>query len=465
MNVGSQVWEAEVVPPPADGRSAAVCFTYTSIDGEEGYSGCLTASVTYIITARNELIVRRSPHTLVSKPFDLLLGLLLGLCAACIVPPDSFSTHILTLPPVACCVMQLEYSATTDKPSPINLTNHTYWNLTGNCQRTIHSHLLQLKASRLQASPIDSSHLLPIEPGTAYDFRSPTPIGSRIKETGGGYDHVYVLDAEADPQQAAIAAKLEPRLAAAAAATEEPILRAVADAEAPIRNGDDPVTGAKSRNQAEEQMPIFGSTRMRQDVATLADEHSGRMMRVSTNQPCLVVYTANFLPRIKVPRRKRQQLESTRQAKQQPPPPPPSQMRVQEPEAPPSSAPSAGTVNKPGPDAKSPPAVEGGDEPSATPPRLTAEQTHRRHGAVCLETLNFIGSLRFKSLPSMVLQPGQRYFHRTVHAFSIMPGSGSEEEDDQREEVYEEEEGELADEEMDFGQGGQENEAASQSKL
>ena len=139
------VWKAE---PVAAADGAAVKFTYRSPDGEEGYPGNLTTSVTYTLTDQNEL--------------------------------------------------RLDYTATTDKPTPVNLTNHTYFNLAEPASGDILGHELMLAAD--QYTPVDST-LIPtgeIKPvkGTPLDFTTPTPIGARIaqlKGEPGGYDHNFVV--------------------------------------------------------------------------------------------------------------------------------------------------------------------------------------------------------------------------------------------------------------------------------
>ncbi len=143
------VWEAE--PYSADGETG-LRLTYVSEDGEEGYPGRLSATVTYILTNENELII--------------------------------------------------EYSAETDKPTVVNLTHHSYFNLAGHDAGNILGHELALAASRF--TPVDAG-LIPTGElrhvaGSAMDFRTSTPIGSRIEESdeqlefGGGYDHNFVLD-------------------------------------------------------------------------------------------------------------------------------------------------------------------------------------------------------------------------------------------------------------------------------
>jgi len=135
------VWAAEPFKA-ADG--AGVKFTYLSRDGEEGYPGNLSVAVTYVLTNDDEL--------------------------------------------------RIDYEATTDKATVVNLTHHSYWNFAGGV-RDILGHELMLAADRF--TPVDeglipTGELAPVA-GTAMDFTAPALIGSRISEVKGGYDHNYVL--------------------------------------------------------------------------------------------------------------------------------------------------------------------------------------------------------------------------------------------------------------------------------
>jgi len=141
------VWDDEPLWR-SDGVGVKLC--YLSADGEEGYPGNLQATVTYVLTNKNEL--------------------------------------------------RIEYEATTDKATPVNLTHHGYFNLTGG-RRDILDHELMLKA--VQFTPVDAGliptgHLVDVE-GTPMDFRQSTAIGARINgdyeqlKFGGGYDHNWVL--------------------------------------------------------------------------------------------------------------------------------------------------------------------------------------------------------------------------------------------------------------------------------
>jgi aldose 1-epimerase len=169
-----------------DADEAAVEFTYTSVDGEEGYPGNLKVAVTYSLNQRNEV--------------------------------------------------RIHYRATTDRATPINLTNHSYFNLAG--RGTIHDHELVLtadRATRVDAGLVPTGELAPVA-GSALDFTTPHRIGERIEQTGltpTGYDHNFVLN-----------------------------------------------SGGKSLALA----------------ARVREPGSGRILEVLTDQPGIQLYTANFFP-------------------------------------------------------------------------------------------------------------------------------------------------------------------------
>lgn len=140
-----KVWKAEDASGPA---GPAVRFSYTSPDGEEGYPGNLSVTVTYSVTADNGL--------------------------------------------------KIDYTAVTDKATPVNLTNHSYFNLGGPASGDILGHELMLAADSYTPADetlIPTGQIAPVK-GTPLDFTSPSPIGARFDQLTGeprGYDHNFVL--------------------------------------------------------------------------------------------------------------------------------------------------------------------------------------------------------------------------------------------------------------------------------
>lgn len=174
------VWDASVM----NDSTPSLMLHYMSKDGEEGYPGNLHVMVTYTLTDDDAL--------------------------------------------------QIEYNAETDKATPVNLTNHSYFNLTGSTANTILNHLLMIDADNY--TPVDTS-LIPtgeIKPvkGTPFDFTTAKTIGRDIDSVPGGYDHNFVLNRK-----------------------DTTLLR----------------------------------------VAVLADSVSGRVLEVYTTEPGLQFYTGNFL--------------------------------------------------------------------------------------------------------------------------------------------------------------------------
>ncbi len=145
----THVWSATEI---RDDDGVALRLTLVSPDGDQGYPGRLSTEVTYRVDARDRL--------------------------------------------------RITYRATTDAPTVVNLTNHTYWNLAGEGAGDVHEHWLEIAASRFCATGDDlipAGDPVPVE-GTPFDFRRSTRIGARLGEpdpqlvTGQGYDHNWVLD-------------------------------------------------------------------------------------------------------------------------------------------------------------------------------------------------------------------------------------------------------------------------------
>ena len=174
------VWDASI----PDSTTPSLTLKYMSKDGEEGFPGNLNVTVTYTLSDDDGL--------------------------------------------------KIEYTATTDKPTPVNLTNHSYFNLTGSVSNTILDHSLTIDADNY--TPVDTS-LIPTGEikavkGTPFDFTTAKKIGQDIGSVPGGYDHNFVL------------------------------------------NKKDSSLGK---------------------VATVSDSISGRQMEVYTTEPGLQFYTGNFL--------------------------------------------------------------------------------------------------------------------------------------------------------------------------
>lgn len=159
------VWDA--VPFERE-DAVGLIFRRTSPDMEEGYPGNLSATVTYTLTDENEIV------------FD--------------------------------------YEATTDEATPVNLTQHAYFNLAGDGERDILGHVLTINADHF--TPVDSTliptgEIRPVE-GTPFDFTEPTPIGARINQDneqlrrGLGYDHNFVLNGSGEDSLVLAARLYEP---------------------------------------------------------------------------------------------------------------------------------------------------------------------------------------------------------------------------------------------------------------
>ncbi len=150
-----RVWTIE----QADGRS--VTLTYTSADGEEGFPGTLVTRVGFSVEGTS---------------------------------------------------LRLDYTATTDAPTVLNLTNHSYFNLAGEGSGDVWDHELQIAADRileLDAASIPTGRLLDVA-GTPFDFQAPAYVGARVRIAdpqimiGGGYDACFVLNGSGWREVAAV---------------------------------------------------------------------------------------------------------------------------------------------------------------------------------------------------------------------------------------------------------------------
>lgn len=121
-------------------------LSYLSKDGEEGFPGNLNAKVTFTLSNNDEL--------------------------------------------------KIEYAATTDKATPLNLTNHSYFNLSGNVDNTVLSHNLQIEAdgyTPVNSELIPTGEIVPVK-GTPFDFTTAKKVGRDMNAVPGGYDHNFVLN-------------------------------------------------------------------------------------------------------------------------------------------------------------------------------------------------------------------------------------------------------------------------------
>ncbi|KOU38768.1 aldose epimerase family protein [Streptomyces sp. WM6378] len=183
-----QMWQVE---PFTHGSETGLVLTRVSPDGEMGYPGALKVRVTYTLTARGD--------------------------------------------------WRIDYEATTDRPTVVNLTNHTYFNLTGEGSGSVYDHTLELAAARYtptDAGLIPTGELARVA-GTPFDFRRTKPIGRDVRDGGEqlvhakGFDHNWALDKGISTSPA--------------------------------------------------------------HILTLTDPSSGRVMRMYTTEPGLQFYTGNFL--------------------------------------------------------------------------------------------------------------------------------------------------------------------------
>jgi aldose 1-epimerase len=134
-------WAAQILP-----GDSSIRLSYESKDGEEGFPGNCNVEVTYSLSQNNEL--------------------------------------------------KIEYKATTDKPTAVNITNHSYFNLSAGRDSTILGHEIFINADKYVAvnNQLIPTGELPEVKGTAMDFTVPGKIGTDLEKVAGGYDHTYVLN-------------------------------------------------------------------------------------------------------------------------------------------------------------------------------------------------------------------------------------------------------------------------------
>ncbi len=160
----NQIWDVK------SSNDTSIVLSYLSKDGEMGYPGNLDVQVTYTLNSDNEV--------------------------------------------------KIDYLASTDKSTPVNLTNHAFFNLAGNKYGTINNHILTINADLLTAvdsTLIPTGENVPVE-GTPFDFRQPKAIGQDLTmeteneqlKNGKGYDHNFVLNKTASGEMSLAATVLEP---------------------------------------------------------------------------------------------------------------------------------------------------------------------------------------------------------------------------------------------------------------
>ena len=164
------LWDVTDVKSGGKGGAASVTLRYVSPDGDMGYPGTLTTYATYSLDEQNQLTI--------------------------------------------------EYRATTDRPTVVNISNHAYWNLAGvGSPRGAMGHVVTIPANRY--TPTDETSIPTGRhvsvAGTVFDFRKPTAIGDRVRDArdpqiayGRGYDHNWVIGDAVTPTQHLMARVVEP---------------------------------------------------------------------------------------------------------------------------------------------------------------------------------------------------------------------------------------------------------------